>query len=459
MKYIFTILSILALCSCNNTAETSHVYFGGEIVNPNGEYVLLYKDDHLIDSIQLSDNNRFLVKLENLEPGLYNFRHDEYQYVYLEPQDSIFLRLNTIEFDESLTFTGKGAIKNNFIIKTFLANEEFNKETYQLYKLPPKEFASTLDKKLAQRLKDFDQSKEKYQFSEGFSEIAKAHIIFNFYLFKEYYPTHQSHGTTAQLPVNYYDFRDKINLNEKCLGSFYPYYDYVYALAENITFQKHRGSASNNHKLLIQSIKFNETKLNVIDSLIENNVFKNKLLKRAALQYLTKIDCKFNANAYLTIFKKVSTNNNHIRQISRLVNTIDGLQKGNKLVEFEVIDHKRDTLSITSLIDKPTVLFFWTYKFPQHLKSVHKKVKLYQQSSGYNFVGLSIDHEFNNWNKIIQNFNPEHEYLFVDQKYVSERLLIHDIHKIIVLNAKGEILNTDLNIFDPKFEEKLKKLK
>ena len=43
--------------------------------------------------------------------------------VLLEPNDSIMLRFNTYEFDESLVFTGIGAKKNNYFINEFLQNE------------------------------------------------------------------------------------------------------------------------------------------------------------------------------------------------------------------------------------------------------------------------------------------------------------------------------------------------
>lgn len=107
---IFTLLCI-SLLSCNNTQTgCGEAYFGGEIINPNSDYLVLYDNTAPIDTIYLDENNRFSRKVENLNSGLHSFIHGgEYQIMVLEPNDSILLRLNTLDFDESIVYTGKGS--------------------------------------------------------------------------------------------------------------------------------------------------------------------------------------------------------------------------------------------------------------------------------------------------------------------------------------------------------------
>ena len=72
---------------------------------------------------------------------MYYFRHgNENQYIYLEPQDSLMLRLNTWDFDESIVFAGKGAERNNILIDCFLQEERDNKMFYELNQLTPDNF-------------------------------------------------------------------------------------------------------------------------------------------------------------------------------------------------------------------------------------------------------------------------------------------------------------------------------
>src|SRR5690606_1770533 len=77
---------------------------------------------------------------------LYHFdHHPELQYVYLERGDSLMIRLNTEDFDESLIFSGKGEEINNFLIEMFLSAEEELPIIYGYSGLDPDQFDHKLD--------------------------------------------------------------------------------------------------------------------------------------------------------------------------------------------------------------------------------------------------------------------------------------------------------------------------
>jgi hypothetical protein len=141
--YSIALLALFTVFGCkNNTNETGdYAFFGGEIINPNNDYVLLYDSKDKVDTLYLDHNNRFLRKISNFESGLYSFVHGgEYQWILLEPKDSLLIRLNTIDFDESLVFTGNGARKNNNLIKTFIENEKENQKFRQLCQMETEQF-------------------------------------------------------------------------------------------------------------------------------------------------------------------------------------------------------------------------------------------------------------------------------------------------------------------------------
>lgn len=112
-QYLIITLLCIALTGCNSKQTgCGEAYIGGEIINPNSDYLVLYDNTAPIDTVYLDENNRFSRKIENLNSGLHSFVHGgEYQVIILEPSDSILLRLNTLDFDESLVFTGKGSKK------------------------------------------------------------------------------------------------------------------------------------------------------------------------------------------------------------------------------------------------------------------------------------------------------------------------------------------------------------
>ncbi len=65
-------LTLLSISACSEkSGESATIYFGGEIVNPTSDYVVLYRNDAYVDSVKLDDNNRFAFNLKDIEEGLY----------------------------------------------------------------------------------------------------------------------------------------------------------------------------------------------------------------------------------------------------------------------------------------------------------------------------------------------------------------------------------------------------
>ena len=451
LSYLLVLVTLFS-CNTSNTIEDA-TYFGGEIINPKNDFVLIYKDEVLVDSVALDENNRFLYQFKNFTPGLYHFNHEEYQYVFIEPKDSILFRLNTIDFDESLTFSGRGADKNNFIINTFLANENHEAKARKLYKLPAKKFCDRISAELQQRLNMLDMYQERYEFSNEFKNVANAHIKYHYYKIKEHYPRYNKTQVDSINENEFYAFRKDINYNTGNLGSFYPFYEYMYALIDNISSKKMKQVS--NHPDIFTSYNI---KVNIIDSLVQNQDSKNQLLKNTALNYLSKVECKKHAQKILEKFKAHNTNDESEKQITKLVTNISRLSKGNNLPDFNVISLNNETSNIKQLIDKPTVIYFWTSKNPRHLKSSHLKAKYFEENSKYQFISISLDDSKDTWKNLTTKFNFEDEYILEKPYHTKEDLLIQNISKIYVLDENAKILSADLNIFDTKFLQKLNTL-
>ncbi|MEM6687070.1 MAG: transaldolase, partial [Bacteroidota bacterium] len=192
MKYFTPLLLIFICLGCNdsqNKTTEDVVYFGGEIINPVDDYVVLYHKGEFVDSLKLDDKNRFMGRFKNHKDGLYKFYHyPEYQYIYLEKGDSLLLRLNTYKFDESLFFTGKGAEKNNFYIELFLLNASHERPVYEYTKLNSEAFLNKIDSlqdiKLAKQQKFL---KDNPNVSEAFKVFTDKAIQYRNFRYRERY--------------------------------------------------------------------------------------------------------------------------------------------------------------------------------------------------------------------------------------------------------------------------------
>lgn len=448
LSYLLILVTLFS-CNENNSVEDT-TYFGGEIINPKNDFVLIYKDEVLVDSVALDQDNRFLYQFKNFTPGLYHFNHEEYQYVFIEPQDSIMFRLNTIDFDESLTFSGKGAHKNNFIINTFLANERHETKTRKLYKLPAKKFCDRISAELQQRLNMLNVYEERYEFSEEFVHVANAHIKYHYYKIKELYPRYNKQQTDSIITDEFYAFRKDIDYNTGSLGSFYPFYEYMYALVNNLSSQQIKHL--DNHNSIFVSYN---SKVNIIDSLVQNEASKNQLLKNTALNYLSKTECKIHAQKILEKFKAHNTDRVNAEKITKLVTNISRLSKGNNLPDFKIITLNNETKSIKHLIHKPTVIYFWTSKNLRHLKSSHIKAKHFEENSQFDFISICLDNDRDHFVNFSEKNNSQNEYILEKPYHTKEDLLIQNISKVYVVDEHAKILSSELNLFDTKFLQKL----
>ena len=117
LKLIIVVIILFFSSSCNQDNQSNSFFLGGEIINPSSGYVNFYYNNIKIDSIELDSNNKFFKKIEDINPGIYRIEHvPENQNIIVENGDSLWIRVNVEDFKESLTFSGKGSSKNNFLV-------------------------------------------------------------------------------------------------------------------------------------------------------------------------------------------------------------------------------------------------------------------------------------------------------------------------------------------------------
>ena len=66
-KYFFSLISLVLIGSCTTSNKEKLTYFGGKIIHPKSDFVLLYKNDKLIDSLFLdNDDTLFMAMKTNM---------------------------------------------------------------------------------------------------------------------------------------------------------------------------------------------------------------------------------------------------------------------------------------------------------------------------------------------------------------------------------------------------------
>jgi hypothetical protein len=469
MKQLVAIICVIsAFFSCSSKQNScGQAFIGGEIINPNNDYLVLYDDSSPIDTLYLDENNRFSHKIESLNSGLHSFIHGgEYQVVVIEPNDSIMIRLNTLDFDESLVFSGKGSKKNNFLIDLFVKLEKEDKYMYEFSKLPPIEFQEKIDSLKKGKIKNLKKFTEKYPSSDLFSKVANASINYSYFTHKELYPF-RFYGNNnlvnrKNLPKDFYNYRKHIDYNDQDLKDFYPYYNFLFPHINNLAldkyFEKTKDTVFN-----VNSIHYNLNKLELMDSLVYSDAIKNNLLKYATRNFLSHSNSINECEKMYQSYINKSTSKEDSNYITSLFETSKRLQPGNRLPDVEIINSKNETININAIIEKPTVVYFWSNASKYHFKNSHKKVKaLKREFPDIDFVSVNINaNNASVWKRILKQnkFGVEDEYRFRNPHFAKKQLAINYIRKVLVIDKNSKIISSNSDLFDSEFKYILNKLK
>lgn len=453
---IISLLSIAALSSCSDGEESFVAYFGGEVTNPQVRYVIFSHGNTVIDTIPLDKDNRFFIKFDSLTPGMYNFKHDpDYQYVYFDKNDSIMVSINTVNFDKSIMFSGRGGKKNNFMMDLSLMNEADRQNSSVLYDRDFTGFSKGIDSINNIRQAFYKKSKKEFAWSKGFDFYAKNRVDFNYFTKKEYYPYvhfRRTGNVVDNLPANFYDFRKKINFNDSKLTNFSPFVRYFTAMLNNIAIT--RGIKDGNGE---STLRDNIAKLNIADSIFTNEHIKNEVLNNIAFSYLLQDQDMVSNQKFLHEYLKLSTDKSDNNQIRKIGEAINFLKAGKVLPEISLVDNQNKPFNVKS-VKKETVFYFWTSCAKTHYEMTCEKIaSLKKEFPNVDFIGVNVD-EAKEWKTSMAKLKPAGIQLRAyDFEALKEKWVFTKINRTIILNADGTIKNAFTSLLDTDFNTFLKK--
>ena len=457
---ILLLLYLLTSCKKEFSANNYVAYFGGEVSNPSKPYVLFCKNNIILDTLFLKNDNTFFKKFDSLTPGLYTFKNEpEYQYVYFVKNDSIKVHIDSKDFDESIVFCGRGDQKNNFLMDMYLRNEKDKNNMFEVFDYKFDKFNTYINKINKLNKIFYANKKAEIKWSDDFDVYANGIINFPFYTKKEIYPIIHKMRTgedvTNKLPKDYYAFRKNIDYSNKELTEFSPFVMYLDHMLNNVGAINYHNHFSD----VDLALKTNINKLNIADTLIKSEKVKNIVLNNIALKYLLEDQNMVNNQEFLKTYHKYSTDTSKKNEILKIGNAIQLLTVGKKLPEVKLMDNKGKIISSDDIINKKTVLFFWSEKLNSHLIAAHKKViKLKKKYSDYNFIAINLDENQEEWNIAMRkyNFNSITELKCVNFEDLRAKWAITKVHRTLVINKDKTLKNGFTNLFDVNFESELK---
>lgn len=456
-RFPFLFFTILLIVGCKDKTAVGVAYFGGQIINPKSDHVYFYHNEELLDSSKLGNGNRFLIKLNNFSEGFYRFVHgNEYQNVFMQPGDSLLIRLNTWDFDESLVFSGKGAERNNFLINLFLINQKEDRAFNKFYKLNDSLFQLKIDSVLF--LKNLLYSQFKSEVPDNpvlFDKFVNAAINYPIYTKKEIYPYNNMKVLKSEkhpeIHPSFFKFRKNINLDDEELFGFYPHESYVRAYLIHLAYEKQ----------VLDSFKSN-LDVNMMQAALEN--VKNETVKNKFLHigiWYTLLNQNISPNEKeraIRLFFDHSTDKKSVTTISNLIEVSKKLPKGYKFPEISPFNFEGDKINLNKVIeDKNTVICTWPDDSSQ-MDYFSKRINyLEKKYPSFLFIGLTSAYRENEWKNQIKTkkLNKENQYRIgkgVDWLDI-------EFPRAIIIDKEGKVQNSITHLANHSFEKQLKQLK
>jgi hypothetical protein len=437
--------------------ENHVAYFGGEIENPKNNFVVFMKNDKVVDTFYLDENNRFFHKFDSLTPGLYSFKHDpEYQYVFFDKNDSLMIRLNSNDFDTTLMFCGRGDEKNNFMMELFLKDMNLKNNLFDVYEKSEKIFSKYIDSSNQNITNLYHKRKSFIKWSEEFDEVAKANIQLNYAYKKEVFPIVHEFKTGENiknsLPKSYYNYRKKIDVNQANLLYYSPFINYMTSMLNNVVLTNTKGYLDD------MSLENNIKKLEIADTLIKNKHVKNLVVNNIANMYLLSDQCSVNNGKFFTLYSKMVSDQKMKVKVMETASNIQKLRNNNVLPEISVLDTNNKKVQLSELITKKTIIYFWTKQSESHSFYSHKKVdELKAKYPDIQFIAININNTQEDWLKEIKEkkYSNSIELRAIDFEELQNKWVINKVYRTLIINKNGTINNAFVSLFDANFESYL----
>lgn len=452
---------MMQFMSCSSIAEDEKLtYFGGKIKNPKGKYVYFSQGKKKLDSARLDSHNKFFFKIDSLELGLYTFNHGaEYQYLYLEPQDSLLLYLNTWDFDESLIFSGKGSAKNNYLINLFLQQERTGKNFKPNYKLNEKEFSELIENGIKKQLENYNEflENEEEAPSPFFDKLAKTGIYYPYYYFKEHYAySHQRALGLKEAPEvsdAFYSYRKNIQLDDDSLINYGPAMAFINTYLYNLATVEKMKDPENR----IFELEY----LKVVNDRIHDENYRNSLLAKGVWGSITnKYLSDQDATKIQEYFFDNCSDEAYKAELKVSIAQKEKVKPGETMPRLTAYNVQDSEVEINSLMKNAnTVIYFW----PTDLASIEllneKLHYLEEKHPDILFIGIERNKSEEDWKKFVRHKKLAEKNQFRIAKESDHYSWFEgNMARTIIINSKGTVENGYIFFLDSNLNYYLKNI-
>ncbi|PHS10360.1 MAG: thioredoxin [Kordia sp.] len=442
MKKVVFALATLAIVSCKkeDVKPVDYALFSGKITNNNTDSVfvkgkdfskaiVVKEDGTFSDTLKIS-NGKFIVKIGPETSGF-----------HLKQGDNLNLTINTKEFDETISYTGEGAVVNNYLAKAYMLEEVTNA------KMNPRELFASAPEVFTSKVKAVLTSADSLLTSFDIKDVdfvasAKKNNNFTYLAALKNYPNYYkmvTGGKEVVLPEGFSKELEGLDLdNALDFDSSDAYKGLVMG-----DIQGKATEATEKDSTLSFAMSF----INQIKGLKSDNI-KQALLPNVAREIKAGND---ESDAIYKEIIAIATDKKFKESLTKQLADSKKLAKGNPSPIFENYEnHAGGTTSLADLKGKFVYIDMWaTWCGPckreiPFLKEVEKEF----HGKNIEFVSISVDRKnaHETWVNMIKEKEMTGVQLFADNNFKSKFAVeygVNSIPRFILLDPNGNIVSAD----------------
>jgi len=127
MKKIGILLMALVFSNISFGQENT-VKFQADIANRNGDIIFIKNKNVIVREIKVQGDGHFFTSFD-VKEGMYQlYDGQEYTDLFLKNGYDLTLKMDSKNFDESVSYTGKGSLENNYLAQKIRDDSAFNYE-------------------------------------------------------------------------------------------------------------------------------------------------------------------------------------------------------------------------------------------------------------------------------------------------------------------------------------------
>jgi hypothetical protein len=154
----------------------------------------------------------------------------------------------------------------------------------------------------------------------------------------------------------------------------------------------------------------------------------------------------------------MNTDKKNLEDVSKVYNATVKLTAGNIIPNVILVNTDNVLKDIHSIINAPTVVYFWTGQPSIQHKNQHiRAAELKSKYPEYNFISINIDTHFKKWRNIVYQSKYDSKYEFQIENFTDaeKKLLLRFVNNVLILDENGVIQEGKTNMFNTNFEEQL----